>query len=243
MNSFDTSYLNNIKSKYILKTILGNIKENLWLKIIKYNKEIQNKLNINKNDYKAYSDIEVEIIPINKEYQNTFIKIENKDNIPFYHFYFNDKLNEIKRTYFTKGDKVDKIKIIIDYKIKSLSGLFEDCKCIRKISFAKFNRKNINGMSHLFSGCSSLEEINFFKFNTENINIMRNMFYGCSSLKELNLSNFNTNNVTNMYCMFYGCNSLEKLDISSFNTDNVTDMYCMFWMLKIKKIKFFKFYQ
>ena len=34
----------------------------------------------------------------------------------------------------------NKIKIIIDYKIKSLSNLFHSCNCIKKIKFKKFNK-------------------------------------------------------------------------------------------------------
>ena len=69
-----------------------------------------------------------------------------------------------------------KIKIIIDYQVKSFKELFSWCECIDSIYFKKFYR-NINGMSW--------------------------MFRGCSSLKELNLNNFNTKNVTNMGCMFF----------------------------------------
>ena len=43
-------------------------KKNGFLKIIKYNKNIQNKLNISINDYKEYNHIEIEIIPINNSF-------------------------------------------------------------------------------------------------------------------------------------------------------------------------------
>ena len=80
-------------------------------------------------------------------------------------------------------NKVSRIKIIINYQVKSFKDLFEYCKYIELISFKKFYRNNIIDMS--------------------------GMFYECSSLKELNLSNFNTNNVTYMSCMFRGCSSLK----------------------------------
>ena len=44
--------LNNIKSKIILKSIIGRIDETKLLNIIRYNKKIQKRLNINLNNYK-----------------------------------------------------------------------------------------------------------------------------------------------------------------------------------------------
>ena len=44
----------NIKSKFILKKIFESIQKNKVLNIIKYNKKIQNRLNITQNDYKNF---------------------------------------------------------------------------------------------------------------------------------------------------------------------------------------------
>ena len=41
-------------NKYILKEIFENIKNKRKLNIIKYNKRIKDKLNINKKDYEIY---------------------------------------------------------------------------------------------------------------------------------------------------------------------------------------------
>ena len=98
------------------------------------------------------------------------------ENEIYYHIYFNDNKEEIKRNNLNENDNVSKIKIIIDYQVKSFKELFYRCYCIEYIYFKKFYRKNINNME--------------------------DMFLECSSLKELNLSNFNTNNVTNMEYMF-----------------------------------------
>ena len=102
-----------------------------------------------------------------------------------------------KREYYIEEeDKVTKIKIIIDYQVKSLKKLFYGCYCIESINFKKFYRNNITDMSF--------------------------MFCDCSSLKELNLTNFNTNNVTNMSCMFPGCSDYLKRKIKSENK-NIRD--------------------
>ena len=164
-----------IKSCYIMKKIFHNIQKRIYLVIIKYNINIQQRLNININNYKEfselYSSIELEIIPIQNKY-GTFININEKDK-KYFHIYFNDNKEEMEKTELNEEDKVSKINIIIDHQIKSFNHLFFNCECIESINFKKFYRNNIKDM--------------------------RSMFSYCSSLKELNLSNFDTNNVTDMH--------------------------------------------
>ena len=226
--STQINLINDINSKYIIQKIFDNLIKLKTLEIIKYNKKIQNRLNLNINYYKEYSGlntpIEIEIIPVDSNY-DTFINIPKEDEL-YYHIYFNDK-DEIKRNKIKKKDNDNKIKIIIDKQVKSFYKLFENCY-IKYINFKKFYRYNIINMSYMFDGCSSLEELNLPYFNTNNVNNMSCMFLGCSTLKELNLSNFNTNNVTDMSCMFLGCSSLKELNLSNFNTKNVTNMSSMF---------------
>ena len=57
--------LKNIKSNYILYNIFSILNENISLEIIKYNNYFQKRLNKDINDYKRYTQIELEIIPIN----------------------------------------------------------------------------------------------------------------------------------------------------------------------------------
>ena len=220
----------NIKSIYFLQKIFDYLKMPKSLEIIKYNKNIQNRLNISINNYKIYSEeyssIEIELTPMKNEY-GRFINFSNKKD--YYHIYFNDNKDEIKRNYLSKDDKVDKIKIIIDYQVISFENLFKDCEYIEAINFKKFYRNNIKYMSDMFFGCSSLKYLNLSNFNTENVTNMNCMFYGCSLLKELNLSKFNTNNVNNMAGLFYKCSSLNELILLNFKTDNVTNMSYMFY--------------
>ena len=186
----------NIKCKYIFEQIFNNIPQRNLLKLIKHNKEIQKLLNIDINHYKEFAQIELEIIPVENEC-GEFIHIDNKENEKYYHIYFNNNnLQEIKRNYLIKEDKISKIKIIIDYQIKSFKELFYYCECIESINFTKFNRSDINDMSYMFYKCSSLKELNLSNFNTNNVIDMSHMFSNCSSLKELNPSNFNTDKVT-----------------------------------------------
>ena len=138
--------LKKIKSNYFLEKLYDNILKKKTLEIVKYNKKIQNRLNLNIKDYKeyleTYSPIEVEIIPRKNKY-GKFIHID-KNNTLYYHIYFNDNKEEIKNKYeINKEDKVGIIKIIIDYQVKSFKKLLYKCECIESINFKKFYRNNI----------------------------------------------------------------------------------------------------
>ena len=224
-------HLKNIRSKVTLKKIFNLLKRNILLQMLKYNKNEQKNFNLNLKDYIEYailySDIVIEVIPVKKS-SGKFINIVNKSEKKYFSIYFNDSYRKINRDKLNEKDKIKKIKIIIDYKVKSLNNLFGGCKCIESICFKKFYRININNMSYMFSGCSSLKEINLTHFNTSNVTNMSNMFFDCPLLERINLSNFNTNNVTNMKSMFNLCSSLTEIDISHFNTNKVKNMESMF---------------
>ena len=129
----------NIKSDYILKKLFYYLLKNKSLDIIKYNNNIKKRLNINIKDYKdyekyleIYSPIEIEIKTVNNEV-GKFINM--KENEKYFHIYFNDNKEEIKRYNLYKTEKIIKIKIIIDYQIKSFYKLFNYCECIEYINF------------------------------------------------------------------------------------------------------------
>ena len=140
----------NLKNDYFLQKLFCLIETRRKLEIIKYNTNIKKRINININDYKEYSLIEIDIFPVNNEY-GEFIKI--KDKPEYYHIYFNNNNEEMKRNYLYQDDKITKIKIIIDYQIKSFKKLFYNCECIEYINFTKFFRTNITDMSYMFCGC------------------------------------------------------------------------------------------
>ena len=73
--------LENIKSRYILSKIYNNMTKKKKLQIVKYNKKIQNRLNLDVKDYKEeYCEIEIEIIPTKDEY-GKFINIKENDEL------------------------------------------------------------------------------------------------------------------------------------------------------------------
>ena len=119
--------IKSLKSDYFLQKLYDNMTKKKKLEIVKYNKRIQNRINLSVKNYKEYSEtftpIEIEIIPTKGKY-GEFININKKDKL-YYHIYFNDNKEEIKNKYeIDEQDKVTKIKIIIDYQVKSFEELF-----------------------------------------------------------------------------------------------------------------------
>ena len=233
INKRDTIF--KIRSKYILRQIFENIHKKRKLDIVRFNKNIQKSLDVELNDYKIeYSKIEIEIIPREYKY-GKFINILNKKNEPYYHIFFNDEKEEIKSNkinrdeIFHDGLKVDKMRIVIDHKIKSLFQLFKNCKCIQKINFIKFNRDDIKNFSHMFEQCISLEELDISKLKMDNATDISYMFSDCHSLKQLNLPKFNCNNATNLSSMFYKCYQLKEINMKNFMMKNAENMSSMFY--------------
>ena len=108
-----------------------------------------------------------------------FINISDEEK-EYYHIYFDNSIEEIKRNFLKDNEKFKVIRIIINYQVKSLKELFNDCKCINSIFFKKFYRNNIIDMCGMFSECSLLKELNISNFNTNNVTDMQYMFSGCS---------------------------------------------------------------
>ena len=143
--------LKKLKSDYFLQKLFNNLLKRKSLDIIKYNKIIKNRININIKNYKEcsqlYSPIELELKLEDNEY-GKFINMN--ENEIYYHIYFTDNKEEIKRFYLNENENVTKLKIIIDYQVKSFEKLFYNCECIEYIYFKKFYRNNINNMYGMF---------------------------------------------------------------------------------------------
>ena len=116
-----------------MQKLFDIMQKRIALKIITYNINIQKKLNININSYKDFSEIELEMIPIQNKY-GSFINIQNEDK-NYFHIYCNNNKDEIKKTKLNKTDKISKINIIINYQIESFKELFYYCKCFKSINF------------------------------------------------------------------------------------------------------------
>ena len=222
----------NIKSDYFLQMLFNNLQKKSLLNILKYNKVIKKRINININDYieysKLYSSIEIEIKIANNKY-GKFFDFE-KENELYFHIFFDNKKEEKKRNYINKNEQVNIVKIIIDNQVKTLGIKFNESDCIEAIYFKKFYRININYKSRMFSGCSSLRELNLNNFNIKNETSLSWIFRGCSLLKEITINNFNINNVVSIASLFDECSSLKKININqNFNINHVTSIGRLFF--------------
>ena len=113
------SVLINIQSYYFFQKLFGNIPQKRAFEIMKINKNIQNRLNININNYieycELYTPIEIELIHLQNN-SDFFINIPPEDR-QYYHIYFNDnKEKEIKNLIlYNEKVNISKINIRIDY--------------------------------------------------------------------------------------------------------------------------------
>ena len=76
--------------------------------MIKYDKNLNVRLDININDYKEcsekYSSIEIEIKPVKNKY-GKFINIGKKEDERYYHIHFDNSKEEIKRNCINENEK------------------------------------------------------------------------------------------------------------------------------------------
>ena len=82
----------NLKCDYFLQKLLNNLLKKKSLYIIKYNKNIQKRINISIKDYKEYSEkyssIEIEL-EFTSDKRGQIFDID-KENEIYYHIYLND---------------------------------------------------------------------------------------------------------------------------------------------------------
>ena len=120
--------LENIRSDFFLKFLCQHIKDkDKILRLFQYNKCLQKKVKLSINDYKnKYYQTIIEIKPGETKSnirENVFIRI-SRNCYNNYHIFFNDDKTEIKRNYLEHNEKIGKIKVFIDYQVKSLKALF-----------------------------------------------------------------------------------------------------------------------
>ena len=99
LNKVSKNIFNNLKSDYFLQLLFTNLLKKKLFDIIKYNKNIKERINISIKDYKEYleiySSVEIDLKPANNKY-GKFININENDKI-YYHIYFNDNKEETKK--------------------------------------------------------------------------------------------------------------------------------------------------
>ena len=176
--------LNNIKSKIILNIIFDKLKRQIKLKILKYNKFLQNRLYININDFHDFHFIKELNKKFNLNIQDDYVAIINLEY---------KKLGNEILDYFNK----------IEFKkLKELNLSGNNLLDINKLGKVKLeNLKILDLGGNQIKDINILENVNFkelkelYLHNNQisNINILEKVKF--EKLEILNLSN---NNITNI---------------------------------------------
>ena len=144
--------LNNVKSILILKKIFGKVKNKRKLNIIKYNKRIRIKLDIDKEDFEIY----ITLKKFNSKYytyiEDTDIKVLNLHN----RLKGNEDLKDFVKINFNKlevldlsGNEISDINILENVNFKKLKELdlsenkISDIKVLEKVKFEKLEELDL----------------------------------------------------------------------------------------------------
>ena len=118
--------------------------------------------------------IKREIRPTKDKY-GRFINLSNKVDRLYYNIFFNDNEEEIINKYeIKKENKVERIKIIIDFQGKSFKNLFYEYTCIESINFKNFYRNSENVFLYLYPLLTFILNI-LFIFILIIINLIKNI--------------------------------------------------------------------
>ena len=168
--------LDNVKSKYILKEIFDIIKNKRKLKIIKYNKKIKIKLDINKGDFEKY----IALKEFNKKYDINIEDIDLKVLMLNWRNIRNMDLKDLVIINFKKleildlsGNKISNINILEKVNFKELKKLnlsyteVSDIEILVKVNFNELQKLDLSG--NKISTLNSFEKVNFKELKEFNI--------------------------------------------------------------------------
>ena len=160
--------LDNLKSKYILKEILEKIQNKRKLNIIKYNKRIKAKLNINKEDFEIYMTLK----EFNNKYKTNIEDIDIRELNLSEKYIENEGLKDLAKIKFKElnkldlsGNKISDISVLEKVNFKELKELdlsynkISDISILEKVNFKELNKLDLS--SNKISDISVLEKVNF----------------------------------------------------------------------------------
>jgi len=136
--------IDNLKSKYILKKILEKIQNKRKLNIIKYNKRIKAKLNINKEDFEIYMTLK----EFNNKYKTNIEDIDIRELNLSEKYIENEGLKDLAKIKFKELKE-------LDLSFNEIS----DIRVLEKVNFKELNKLNLSG--NKISDIRVLEKVNF----------------------------------------------------------------------------------
>ena len=130
---------NTIRSKYILKAIFNYLKKRISLKISKYNKHLQNKLNIGIKDFQNFSDLKEMNVIYHTNIKDTDIKCLKL---------INKKINDDKLEILSKIEFNNLKELNLSENLISDISLLEKVN-LNNLTFLKINYNEISDISKL----------------------------------------------------------------------------------------------
>ena len=161
--------LDKVKSKYILKEILEKIHNKRKLNIIKYNKIIKAKLNINKEDFEIY----ITLKEFNIKYKTNIEDIDIRELNLSGKYIENEGLKDLSKIKFKELNKLN-----LSYNEIS------DISVLEKVNFKELKELNLN--SNEISDISVLEKVNFKEL--KELYLMNNEISDISVLEKVNFN-------------------------------------------------------
>ena len=164
--------LDNVKSKYIIKEIFEKIKNKRKLNIIKYNKRIKIRLNINKEDFEIYINLK----EFNNKYKTNIEDIDIKELNLSKRNMGNEGFKDLVKIKFKELNKLDlsynkisDINILGKVNFKELKELYlydneiSDINILEKVDFKEL--KELDLIQNQISDINVLEKVDFKKLN------------------------------------------------------------------------------
>lgn len=111
--------------------------------------------------------------------------------------------------------------------VKTMSGLFLNCKKISEIDYNKLNTRFVSDMSYMFAG-TSITSCDLNKFRTNTLQFMQGMFSGCANLEYVNMDGISLLGVEDMSGMFSRCSAMTRIEMSDLGLVSLEDASGMF---------------
>ena len=185
---------NDYQNKNAIKGKLGIKSNEINNKIILFNSDINNGINVYLNNKK---------INVIKSYKIQYKNFDEKGKYEF-KLIFKKDISNLERLFEDCSNLIS-----IDFSnfesknVNNMSFMFNECYKLKEIKgIDKLDTSNVNNMSTMFQECYEIEYLDLSNYNTENVKDISWMFNKCHKLKLLNLLNFSINCETKNMFMF-----------------------------------------
>ena len=221
--------LNNIKSLKVLKIVMELIEKGIELNLFKYNKKMQDKLNIQKKDFKEFTEKQYELLNRLKNILKVNITDFNIKILAICHkryFYYRDIEKYLSKIKF-KFREIEELNLSYNSHLTLYFLRYKNLEKLKVLNFSKNNVYTLNAIQHM--KLINLKVLNLSKNIIEVIDI-----FGKINLKNLEKLDLSENRISDI-------NVLEKTDFNDlkdlFLNDNLISDIKVLDKVKFKKLE------